>query len=127
MIRVWMLLGFDPATGCATTVVAVAGTGTDIATDSAVPLGAETVEAVSGDAVEALSWVPLEHQAATRWQTILASRRAGLDHTLEYWADAADGVLLDAVELTDIPTAGDVRSAVEMVMDSVLAPAGWER
>lgn len=99
-MRVWVLTGHDPATGCATRPVAVAGVDADH---------------------EVVSWIPLEHLAAHRWRSVLATATRPLADTLEYWVDASDGISLNCEELTDPPPSPDLHGVVEAVVDRQLA------
>lgn len=106
--RTFVLLALDPATGAATRMVAVAGTegpGPD------------------GRSAEALSWVPLEFVAAGVWRERLASATAPLAEALAHWAEAADGIASDVVEV-DAPPSPDLAGAVEALMDEILATPG---
>lgn len=105
--RVWILTGYDPATGAATRPVAAAGTTSDRHPDG-------------GDPEEAVSWIPLEHIAAQRWRAIVATATVGLTALLERWMVEADGITIDVAELAEIPAGADLRGAVEMVVDELL-------
>lgn len=112
--RVWVLTGYDPATGCATRPVAV--TGTIVGDDEPDGEGGE-----EGGGQGIVSWIPLEHIAAERWQTILATATVPLALLLEHWAAEADGITIDVAELAELPAGSDLRGTVELVVDEVLA------
>jgi hypothetical protein len=102
--RTWALLAFDPATGCATTVVAFAG-----------------IEYRGGPG--AVSWVPLVGSADQGWRERLTAHSArGLGGLLERAVTDVGGVSIDVTEL-DPPPAYDIEGAVEQLMDEFLAVA----
>jgi hypothetical protein len=111
--RVWVLTGYDPATGCATRPVAVAGT-----IGGAHKPDGEGGEEGGGQGI--VSWIPLEHIAAERWQTILATATVPLALLLEHWAAEADGITIDVAELAELPAGSDLRGTVEVVVDEIL-------
>ena len=96
--RVFVLLAHDPATGCATRVAGVVG--------------------VEGEAHHA-SWVPYE-EAGDIWRPRLGAAPAAMARVVEEWADLADGVRREVVEL-EAPASPDLRGAVEAVVDELLA------
>lgn len=114
--RVWVLTGYDPATGCATRPVAVAG-----AVASTVG-NADEAGGEEADVQGIVSWIPLEHVAAERWQTILATATVPLARLLDHWAVDADGITIDVAELEadGLPAGSDLRGTVELVVDEVL-------
>lgn len=96
--RVVALSTHDPTTGAATKVVAIAGTD-----------GNETI----------ISWIPLEHLAATDWRDRVAL--AGqLPGALAHWAEAANGITFDVIEL-EAPSSPDLRGSIEILVDEFLA------
>lgn len=96
--RLYVLLGHDPQTGAATTAVAVVGV-------------------VEAD--HCVSWVPYE-PAAEPWRQRLGDTTAGLAEALEVWADNADGISCDVVELEPAGSP-DLRGDVEAALDELLA------
>lgn len=102
-LRAFVLLAFDPVTRCATRPVAVVG------------LDAQR-------RVE-ISWVPLEHVAAQTWSDLVAAAGEDLAAAIDEWVLSSNGVTIDIVEVA-APGAADLRGAVEIVMDELLAVAG---
>jgi hypothetical protein len=100
--RIWALLALDPSTGCATTVVAIAGV------DGRTP------------GKVAVSWVPLCEGADAGWRQRLADATVPLADIVDQ-VDEAGAVGADVVELDPSTTAVDLEGAVEMAMDEVLA------
>jgi hypothetical protein len=101
--RAWALLAFDPATGCATTIVAIAG-----------------VDGDGGPGAEAVSWVPLVGSADQGWRERLTEARGEPLAVIVERAAEAGGIAVDIQELAP-PEAADLRGAVEVLMDEVLA------
>ena len=98
MNRVFALMAHDPDTGCATAAVAVVGV-------------------ASGQGC--VSWVPYQDLGAG-WRARLAATTVSLEEALVDWAEAADGVASDVVEL-EAPPSPDLRGAVEAALDELLA------
>ncbi|MDP1807469.1 MAG: hypothetical protein Q8K72_19990, partial [Acidimicrobiales bacterium] len=88
-----------PDTGCATAAVAVVG--------------------VASGQPGCVSWVPYQDLGAG-WRTRLAATTVSLEGALVDWAEAADGVASDVVEL-EAPPSPDLRGAVEAALDELLA------
>ncbi|MFP5319476.1 MAG: hypothetical protein ACLGI2_14440 [Acidimicrobiia bacterium] len=101
MSRVFALMAHDPATGCATAPVAVAGVGPD--------------------GTSCVSWVPY-HELADGWRARLATTTVALGEAIEAWGELADGVAWDVVEL-EAPASPDLRGSVEAALDEILAMA----
>jgi len=102
--RLYVLLAYDPATGCATRPVAVAG--------------------VEG-AASAVSWVPLEHLAAEGWRTRIAGLGdAPLVGPLRRWEATADGISVDLALLPSSDLDLDLVGAVEAAVADLLAAVG---
>ena len=99
MNRVFVLMTHDPDTGCATAVAAVVGI-------------------VSGQP-GCVSWVPYQDLGAG-WRARLAAATVPLEEALVDWAERADGVASDVVEL-EAPPSPDLRGAVEAALDELLA------
>lgn len=98
--RVFVLLGHDPDTGAATVPVGVLG------------VGAEGERAVS--------WMPYEERDGG-WRARVATATA--PDALEHWAELADGVGWDILEVAG-PSSSHLRDDVEAVLDELLAAGG---
>jgi hypothetical protein len=96
-------LAFDPATGCATTIVAIAG-----------------VDGCGGPGAEAVSWMPLVGSAGQGWRDRLSEGSGEPLAVIVERAVEAGAVAVDIQELAP-PEAADLRGAVEALMDEVLA------
>ena len=101
MRRVVVLLGHDPATGCATAVAGV--------------MGAE-------GGTSFVSWVA-HQEAADGWRERVAATTVPAAEALEAWAELADGVSWDLEEIAP-PDSPDLRGSVEAALDELLAVGG---
>ena len=99
MNRIFVLLAHDPDTGCATAAAAVVG--------------------IAPGQAGCVSWVPYQ-DLGEGWRARLAATTVSLEEALASWADLADGVASDVVEL-DAPASPDLRGAVEAALDEILA------
>ena len=99
MNRVFALMAHDPDTGCATAAVAVVGVAPGVAS--------------------CVSWVPYQ-DLGEGWRARLAATTVSLEEALADWAERADGVASDVVEL-EAPPSPDLRGAVEAALDEILA------
>ncbi len=99
--RLFVLLAHDPETGCATAVAGVLGL---------------------DDGVHHLSWIP--YQAGVEgWRQRIVATTADMADALEAWAQLADGITWDLLELE---TAGspDLQGDGEADLDELLVAAG---
>lgn len=94
--RIFVLLGHDPDTGAATVPAGVLGVG--------------------ADDERAVSWVPYEERDGG-WRARVATATAA--DALEHWAELADGVGWDILEVAS--SSSDLRGDVEAVVDELLA------
>jgi hypothetical protein len=104
--RVWVLLAFDPETGLATRPVGAAG--------------------FEGERWH-VSWMPLE-PAADGWRERLRpeSGRVTVPERLRWWAEYANGVIVELALVDRPPDAADLAGEVEAVLDGLLCHAeGW--
>jgi hypothetical protein len=99
--RLYALCSLDRDTGCATKIVAVAG-----------------VDDAGGEAV---SWIPLQTQASAPWRARLAAADGPLAETLAWWADNANRVTADVVDIPTPPGPADLGTSVESAVDDLLA------
>jgi len=97
------LLAHDPQTGCATAAVAVVGI---------------------GDGGHHVSWIPYQ-PGAEGWRHRIATTTVDLADAVETWAELADGVASDVVEL-EAGRSPDMQGDVEWAVDELLATAGEE-
>lgn len=103
--QVYVLWGWDPATGGATRPAGVVG--------------------VAGDA-HYISWIPVE-PAAEPWRERLHDvPGGGMAERMDYWVEAANGITLDAHPV-DAPESADLVGAVETVLDELLVADGEQR
>ena len=100
--RVFVLLAFDPATRCATRPVAVVG--------------------VDARGRAEMSWVPLEHVAALAWADRVAAAGDKLVDAVDEWLRSSNGLTMNIAEVP-VPSAADLRGAIEIVMDELLVPS----
>jgi hypothetical protein len=96
--RVFVLLGLDPSLGLAVRPVGVLG----------VEPGGFHV-----------SFVPYE-PAVDAWRDRILTAEVGPVQALESWLESADGVAFDILEVSP-PDSPDLRTAVESVVDELLA------
>ncbi len=96
--RLYVLLGHDPQTGAATAITAVVG-----------------IEADD----HCVSWVPHE-PAAEPWRQRLGDTTVAMAEALDVWAQTADGISCDVVELEPIGSP-DLQGDVEAALDEFLA------
>jgi hypothetical protein len=99
--RLYVLLGHDAATGAATATAAVVGVD-----------GGHWV----------VSWMPYE-PAAEPWRQRLGEVSVAVSDALEAWAEGADGVSFDVVELEPAGSP-DLRGDVEAALDELLVARG---
>ena len=95
--RIWALLARDPRTGWASALAGVLG--------------------VEGDQHH-LSWVPYA-PAAEQWRARVTASTAPAATAVEEWAELADGVSWDLVEL-EAPGSPDLRGDVEFAFDELV-------
>ena len=102
----WILLGWSPEYGAATTVVAV--------------LGIEHGD--DGRIDRHIEWVPREYQRCLTWRERIASTPAiGLPAHMEIWETSPTA---PAARVELIPSAPDLAAAVQFQLDDLLGSAG---
>lgn len=102
----WILLGWSPQYGAATTVVAVLGM--DVADD--------------GQVTRHIEWVPREYQRCLTWRERLAS--TPIDSLLAHMELWENSLTAPAARVDLIPLAPDISAAVQFQLDDLLGSAG---
>ena len=100
--RMFVLLAYDPATGCASAAVGVLG----LMPEESAPAGGEYV-----------SWIPFAD--GDGWRERIATTTAPMTEAVAAWMETADGIGWDIVEL-EAPSSPDLRGSVEMTVDELL-------
>ncbi|MFE5564744.1 hypothetical protein ACFQ68_07100 [Amycolatopsis japonica] len=102
----WILLGWSPEYGAATTVVAVLG----------IDHGAD------GRIDRHIEWVPREYQRCLTWRKRIASTPVSeLPAHIELWENS---VTAPAARVEPVPSAPDLAAAVQCQLDDLLGFAG---
>ncbi|MGY6651357.1 hypothetical protein ACXIZN_04250 [Amycolatopsis sp. TRM77291] len=102
----WILLGWSPEYGAATTVVAVLGID----------------QGDDGRIDRHIEWVPREYQRCLTWRERIASTSADdLPAHMEIWENS---LTASAARTDPIPSAPDLAAAVQAQLDDLLGSAG---